>query len=409
MASLQFDEKAQTYRVRFRFAGKGYFRSLKTADPREAEAACGVVESTINAVERGWLVIPGGADPGVFIVSGGKVTGKPEPAPPADITPAPPTLKTLFDAYAADLNPDAKEAGSLVTEAIHRGHLLRLFGDRPFGEIDADAVQKYVRARSLKKVHPATIKKELATLRAVWNWALRRRRTAAPVPWRTRDLSFSKAAPKEPFKTRAEIERRIERERLDDDAAARLWESLYLTEAEVVACLAYVRENARHAVVFPMIAIAAYTGARRGEIVRSLREDFDLEAGVVAVRQKKSDCSKTHTIRHVPVHTALRQAMEVWFGEHPGGPFALCTPDGRPLGARMATKHFRRAVAGGPWSVLRGFHVFRHSLASIMASKGVDQRVINDILGHSTEEMERRYRHLFPKNREQALRGLFEG
>jgi hypothetical protein len=87
MASLQFDEKAQTYRVRFRFAGKGYFRSLKTADPREAEAACGVVESTINAVERGWLVLPDGADPGVFIVSGGKVTGKPEPAPPSDPRP----------------------------------------------------------------------------------------------------------------------------------------------------------------------------------------------------------------------------------------------------------------------------------------------------------------------------------
>lgn len=65
----------------------------------------------------------------------------------------------------------------------------------------------------------------------------------------------------------------------------------------------------------------------------------------------------------------------------------------------MASKYFRQALGGGRWSVLRGFHVFRHSLASIMASKGIDQRIINDILGHSTEEMELRYRHLFPKNR----------
>lgn len=41
MASLRFDDDARTYRVRFRFAGKGYFRSLKTADARTAEAACG--------------------------------------------------------------------------------------------------------------------------------------------------------------------------------------------------------------------------------------------------------------------------------------------------------------------------------------------------------------------------------
>lgn len=100
-----------------------------------------------------------------------------------------------------------------------------------------------------------------------------------------------------------------------------------MDEAEVVECLAYVRANARHPFVFPMIAFAAYTGARRGEIIRSLREDFDLEAGVVAVRQKKSDRSKTHTIRHVPLRPPLRQAMEGWFREHPGGPYTVCTPD----------------------------------------------------------------------------------
>lgn len=64
-------------------------------------------------------------------------------------------------------------------------------------------------------------------------------------------------------------------------------------------------------------------------------------------------------------------------------------------------------MAGGKWNVLRGFHVFRHSLASIMASKGKDQRVIDAILGHTTEEMTRRYRHLFPSTQTQAIDDLF--
>ncbi len=73
----------------------------------------------------------------------------------------------------------------------------------------------------------------------------------------------------------------------------------------------------------------------------------------------------------------------------------------------MATKYFRGAVKGSKWEVLHGFHTFRHSLASVMASRGVDQRLIDDLLGHSTEEMTRRYRHLFPKSKEVAVHSLF--
>jgi integrase len=100
--------------------------------------------------------------------------------------------------------------------------------------------------------------------------------------------------------------------------------------------------------------------------------------------------------------------MSEWFNIHPGGPWTLCTADGAPIGPRMATKYFRAAVAGGKWKVLQGWHTFRHSLASNLASAGVDQRFINDILGHHTQEMERRYRHLLPQRQAQALQGLFQ-
>ena len=42
---------------------------------------------------------------------------------------------------------------------------------------------------------------------------------------------------------------------------------------------------------------------------------------------------------------------------------------------------------------------FRHSFASNLAAASVDQRIIDEWMGHQTEEqMRTRYRHLFPTN-----------
>jgi integrase len=54
--------------------------------------------------------------------------------------------------------------------------------------------------------------------------------------------------------------------------------------------------------------------------------------------------------------------------------------------------------------VVRGFHVFRHSFASNLATEGVDQRFIDEWMGHQTEDMRKRYRHLFPKKKEAFLK-----
>jgi integrase len=43
---------------------------------------------------------------------------------------------------------------------------------------------------------------------------------------------------------------------------------------------------------------------------------------------------------------------------------------------------------------VRGWHVLRHSFVSLCANRGVDQRLIDEWVGHATEDMRRRYRHL---------------
>ena len=78
-----------------------------------------------------------------------------------------------------------------------------------------------------------------------------------------------------------------------------------------------------------------------------------------------------------------------------------------PLTASECHDHVKRTLSGSKWSAVRGLHVLRHSMISCLAAAGVDQRIIDDIVGHTSEEMRRRYRHLTPQLKSQAVLGVF--
>ena len=410
MASFKFNAKTGRTRLFFRFNGQQFNRTIMVASAREAERACALVEETIQDLKRGKLSLAPDADPAEFLLSGGKVVSIPKCDDVASRKASRPLrLREVFDIYSENLTPGSKEQNSLGTEAVHRRHFIRLMAETlDLESLGIDRIQKYVDTRAREGVGRETIRKELSTLRVIWGWAYKRKHVGTSADWKMVDLTFPKADEKTPFQTWGQIARKIDRDKLDAEHQAKLWECVWLNQQETLECLDWVRENATHSFLYPMFAFAAYTGSRRDEIIRSERDDWDLESGLVTIRQKKADKSKTFTRRDVAVHPALAQVMRRWFQGHPGGSWTICTSDGAPIGVKMATKNFRRTVEGGKWSVLRGWHTFRHSLASNMASSGTDQRVINEILGHHTEEMERRYRHLLPQKQVQALQGLFQ-
>jgi len=408
MASYQYNAAKGTARIHFRYGGKQLNRVEKVENEREAQRLVAVAEDTILDLERGKRIIPPDVDVKAFILTGGKVektTTTPLPNIPAAATA---TIGSIFDTYAETLTPGSKESNSIITEAIHGRHFRRVLGaNTKFDGLAIDALQRYVDKRAKDGVVRATIKKELSTLRVVWGWAFKRKHVAAGPAWKMSDLTLPKAHEKPPFQTWDQITRKIERGGLTADQKSALWESLWLDQAQTVDCLAWAKDHSRHGFVYPMFAFAAYTGARRGEMIRSERDDWDFDGGVVTIRQTKADKSKSFTRRSAPIHPQLADIMQAWFKKHPGGNWTLCMSDGRAVIPQTASEFLREALDGGKWRVLRGWHTFRHSLASNMASAGVDQRVINEILGHHTEEMERRYRHLLPRKQEHALNALF--
>ncbi len=408
MATLEHDLASGRYRVRFRYGGRQFKRSLKTQDEDKAKITLDRIEEMIALLERGLVEMPPNVDPGQFIVTDGKLVKKP-------VVEKVVTLSDLFDRYREMLPEGAKETSTTTTERIHFNHLKRHLGGKTVVQaLTTEILQEYIVKRSQDKwrgrrIGVDTIKKEIATLCAVWNWAAHLKYLSGPAP--VKGLVFPKGKEKPRFQTWDEIERVIERGGMSKDAQKELWDSLFLTVEQIVELLAHVEGKPKKpAFVYPMIAFVAYTGARRSEMMRARVEDFNLAEGRVVIREKKKDKTKQETYRHVDLAAPLVTVLKEWFGQyHPGGVYAFCRFAGRPLSRQNAAKAFRRALAKSKWQKVRGFHVFRHSFASNLAAKGIDQRLIDEWMGHQTEAMRKRYRHLFPDQRRKAIELVFSG
>ena len=156
---------------------------------------------------------------------------------------------------------------------------------------------------------------------------------------------------------------------------------------------------------FPASSLRGIHRGRRSELIRSRIEDFDFRAELVEIREKKRVKGR-ESRRRIDLHPELAEVMQDWFGRHPGGQYTLAGQDGAPQRPHEATARFEAAVRGTEWEVMRGVHVLRDSFASCLASAGVDQRIINGFMGHESDQMAARYRHLFPATRRSAILAL---
>jgi site-specific recombinase XerD len=405
MASLDFDPASGRFRIRFRYAGRPYKRSIKTTNPREAKAILGRVQETLMLVERGRIEIPADADPGAFILSDGKRNGK-------AVAPKVRTLADLFDLYEQSVPVGAKETNTLDGEKRHMRHIKRhLKATSIVQAITVADLQRYVELRGKdcwlgESIQPDTIRKELTTFRLIWNWSADHGYLKGRAP--LKGLKYPMRPEKPPFMTFGEIERKIGRGGFSEQEQEGLWECLFLTRDEIADLLAHVSGRVGASIVYPMSVFVAHTGARRSELLRSEVDDFDFTLKTIQIREKKKSRSKSVTFRCIPMTDQLAEAMDAWFKFHPGGRFSLCTKANVPLEPTKAHKLLKSGFQGhAKWSKVRGFHVLRHSFASNLAAAGVDQRVIDEWMGHQTDEMRRRYRHLFPDQRRYAIESVF--
>lgn len=443
MAWLEEHPTSGRFKICFRWGGRKLKKTVKTTSRKDAESALVRFEENIALLERGRIELPPGADFGTFLLSDGKVSQKPRP----EATAKPITLGGMQERYVETHSHGAMEANSLDTVKMHLRHFTTTLGAGFTAQkLTLADLQRHVSERAKKKyrgkqLSPVTLKKEVASFRAAWNWAALTGLVKGSFP--SKGLVYPKADEKLPFMTRQEIERKLH-DGLTDKERAELWDCLYLTRPELDEFLEFVQSHAVHAWIHPFLSFVGHTGCRRSEAIRVLVSDVDFQGKTVLVREKKRS-RKQRTTRRVPLTPFLAGVLQDWLEDHLGGQYLFCqqgevfrskkrskttghrneqvrsstlkgrlaTVKNRALSAPgMLTRdeshdHFKRTVAGSKWEVLHGYHLLRHSFISICASCGVDQRLIDEWVGHQTEEQRKRYRHLLSSAQQEAINSAF--
>lgn len=428
MSTIQ--ERNQSYRILFCYQGKRHSLGLGPVSMDEAEGKAGQIDLLLLRIKQGLLTVPTGVPIEKFMLHDGVVK-----TVQAARVIEPITFEKLRDSYLETIKGSIEE-NSLQTVTLHLKHFERSLGIRfPLQELTLGKLQEHILRR--KGRSPVTLRKELASLRAMWNWGVQSGKLTGPFP--NKGLRYPKGEDKPPFMTWKEIERKVSRQ---PEEADRLWNALFLQLPEIEQLLAFVKVEAAYPWIYPMVCFAAHTGARRSEILRMLTSDVDFEGAAVTIREKKKSRGQ-RTARRVPLSPFLAGVLQEWLKVHPGGSYLFCqngvvprsrkrsgttghvsknrpttkrerlaTVKQRPLpglsalSKQEAHDHFKRTLKGSKWERVRGWHVLRHSMASNCAAKGCDQRLIDAWLGHTTE-IRKRYLHLIPSNEQQAIRSVF--
>jgi integrase len=423
-----------SWRVLFRHKNEQHTFWLGEVEEHEARAVAAKVDYWLMRIKQNLVHLPPGCDIVTFVQHDGKPPDHPSPQQKEL------TLADLREAYFKSQEKKLEQT-TLDGIRLHFHHLTRILGPKRLIPVLTRAdLQGYVDKRSNEWIDPnvyrkerrkkmalakpkrkyknprppkvevadkplrhpsaATIRKEIISLRTAWNWA--RRQLGLREEFPGGGLDYAKIDESLPFMTWEEAERRI----AAGDDPEQTWQCVYLRPSEVAQMLEWVKNRPVSAWVYPMFCFAAYTGARRSEIVRALPSDVDLDNDVVTIREKKRDKKKL-TTRRVPLTPFLKNVLADWFKERANGKTLFCKMDGDAITPREAHNYFQRGLRLSKWSLLKGWHVLRHSFISALASRGVDQRIIDDIVGHQTDEQRRRYRHLYPDVKQQAINQVF--
>ena len=237
-------------------------------------------------------------------------------------------------------------------------NLMPAFKGRYIYEIRARDIEEY-KARRSKKVSPATVNRDLATLKTMFNKA---------VAW------------EKLYKTPAKNVKFLR------EPNGRL---RYLEKEEIPKLLSNCSERPR-----PIVILALNTGMRRGEILGLKWQDIDFKRGIIYLLNTKNG-----ERREVPMNQAVESAL-LKVRKHPDSPYIFCNPDGKSY--HDIRKSFSTALKEAGITKFR-FHDLRHTFASHLVMAGVDLNTVRELLGHKTLAMTLRYAYLSPDHKKRAV------
>ena len=236
------------------------------------------------------------------------------------------------------------------------------FKGKTIQDIGPEFVERY-KAKRKTEVSPATVNRDLAFLKTMFNKA---------VEWGR--LESSPVANVKKFKEPSYKER-------------------ILNASEMVKLLDAANNHLK-----PIILLALNSGMRRGEILSLKWENVDLSKRYIHIEDSKSGKS-----RDVPMNGLVVEALSA-IPQNSGYVFPSPRTGGPIEDIKTA---FKTACKKAEVKGLR-FHDLRHTAATRMVETGTNLAAVSKILGHSSIQMTMRYAHPTPENMRLAVEKLGE-
>jgi integrase len=145
----------------------------------------------------------------------------------------------------------------------------------------------------------------------------------------------------------------------------------------------------------PIVTVAVHTGMRKGEILGLRRDQVNFEQGIISILD-----TKNHERRDIPMNETTKTTLKAIENR---GPYLFCNEDGQRL--KFIDEAFRAAVRRSGKKNFH-FHDLRHTFTSNLVMTGEDLNTVAELLGHKNLEMTRRYAHLSPKFKKNAVNVL---
>ena len=210
--------------------------------------------------------------------------------------------------------------------------------------------------RTPRKPTLNSVDKDRTVLVTFFNWAIQREYCATNPAKKVRRLRFSPT--------------RVQR---------------FLSEDELARLFAASEEP-----LTTILAVGAYTGLRKEEILRLRWKEVDVPRGVIRLQSLAGAReTKTKAHRDIPIHPVLRERLETLPHEN-----ELLFPSPRRQGGWLDLRGSMGAVCKKAGIEPFRFHDLRHTFASRVLESGADLRTLQELLGHRDIRSTMIYAHL---------------